>query len=91
MRRHRPVIAAFAALMCGSATAQTASLPATTLACANFQKQADGAWTVLSEKPFTIGDTTVSINQGTIIRPRSVNLVGVDFYSLLEAHCHRPG
>lgn len=76
------------ALLPGAAASQDQAPPANTLACADFKKQADGSWVVVSEKPFQLGTTTVSINAGTVVKPHSVMLVGTDLYALLEAKCH---
>jgi len=70
---------------------QVPTLPATTLSCENFKKNADGSWSVVDDKPFTIGSTMATIGAGTVIRPRSVNLAGVDIYDLLEAKCAGSG
>ncbi|HZT87706.1 MAG TPA: hypothetical protein VFA12_07035 [Stellaceae bacterium] len=87
MLRH--IFAAGAAFaLAGGALAQTAPLPETTLSCSDFKKQPDGSWVVVHENPFKLGDTTVSINQGTVVKPKSVMLMGTDFYAVLEAKCH---
>jgi len=71
----------------GQAPPSGGPLPSTTLVCANFRKDPDGSWVVVDDKPFMIGGTLITIGNGTIVRPNSVQLEGQDFYTLLEATC----
>ena len=85
----RLAAAAFSISVLAGSAALGQPLPTTTLDCTDFKKQPDGNWMVVTEKPFQLGSTTVSINAGTVVKPGSVMLIGTDLYALLQEKCHQ--
>jgi hypothetical protein len=90
MLRCATAIAACSLLSPGLAGAQDQGLPTTTLSCADFKKNPDGNWVVVNDRPFRVGSTLATINDGTIIKPKSAMIAGSDMYALLEATCSAP-
>ena len=69
--------------------------------CSNFEKNADGSWSVVKEFNFYIGSgppsdnpsaaaTTLRLDKGTTFRKGMSNLgnKGMDFFEVLTNNCH---
>ena len=62
-----------------------------TIACANFAKQPDGAWEALGPQPFTLGIITGIIPPIRPIKVGGFIYNNVDLYTQLELQCSGSG